>query len=97
MRRIVLGGMAAVAAITMFASPASARIDHHFSVFARQVAGGGNNQGFHFHEHLFQASNRDNQVGNDRVRCRQASKPGSSSARRRFASTARSAAPGSCS
>lgn len=72
MYRFLLAGAAAVLALAVFAAPSTARIDHHFSVFAKQVAGGGNQDSFHFKEQLFQASNRSNQVGHDRGRCRAA-------------------------
>jgi hypothetical protein len=55
----------------VFAIPASARIDHHFSVIAKQVASHQHGEVFAFREQLFQIDNPDNQVGNDRVRCRQ--------------------------
>jgi len=72
MRKFVSAAFVAVLALAVLAVPASARIDHHFSVLTKQVAGHETQDGFKFREQLFQVDNPDNQVGNDRVRCRQA-------------------------
>lgn len=52
--------------------PASARIDHHFSVDleAGQTIFGGDRDRFHLHGPLVATFNRDNQVGNLRFHCR---------------------------
>ena len=71
MRRIGLAAIAAVAAIAVFAGPASARIDHHFSVETKEVSSSSSGDSFRIHEALF-APGTNVQVGNDRVRCHQA-------------------------
>ena len=70
MRKFVPAAFVAALALAVFAMPASARIDHHFSVLTKQVAGHETSDGFRFREQLFQSDNPDNQVGNDRVHCR---------------------------
>lgn len=71
MRRIVPVAVAAVIALAVFAAPASARIDHHFTVITKQLSFQGDRHAFHFREQLFASFNPDDQVGNDRVRCRE--------------------------
>jgi hypothetical protein len=71
MRRIVPVAVVAVLALVVFAIPASARIDHHFSVITNQFASHRTHDGFAFREQLFASFNPNDQVGNDRVRCRQ--------------------------
>jgi hypothetical protein len=71
MRTFVSTAIAAALVLALFAVPASARIDHHFSVLTKQVAGHETSDGFRFREQLFQVDNPDNQVGNDRVHCRE--------------------------
>jgi hypothetical protein len=68
MRRIGLAAVAAVLALAVFAVPASARIDHHFSVDTKEVSFHGDGDSFRLHEALY-APGTDVQVGNDRVRC----------------------------
>jgi hypothetical protein len=70
MRRYVPLALAAVLALAVFASPASARIDHHFTVISNQISQHRTEDGFKFREQLFQIDNPANQVGNDRVHCR---------------------------
>jgi hypothetical protein len=69
MRRFVPAAFVAVLALAVLAVPASARIDHHFSVIGKQVSQHQHGDVFSFREQLFQVDNPDNQVGNDRVRC----------------------------
>jgi len=71
MRRFVPAAIVAALALAVFAMPASARIDHHFSVLTKQIAGHETEDGFKFREQLFQVDNPSNQVGNDRVQCHQ--------------------------
>ena len=70
MRKFVPAAIVAGIALAVFAVPASARIDHHFTVIAKQVSQHQHGDLFKFREQLFQIDNPDNQVGNDRVRCR---------------------------
>ena len=72
MRKFVPAALVAALALAVFAVPASARIDHHFSVIAHQYTQHQRGNVFSFREQLFQSDNPDNQVGNDRVRCREA-------------------------
>jgi hypothetical protein len=69
MRRFVTAVFVAALALALLAVPASARIDHHFSVITHQYAQHQHGDVFSFREQLFQRDNPDNQVGNDRVRC----------------------------
>ncbi len=71
MRRIGLTAVAAAAALVVSAVPASARIDHHFSVDVKEVSFNGDRDSFRIHEALF-APGTSEQVGNDRVRCHEA-------------------------
>jgi hypothetical protein len=73
MRRLALAAIAAALAILMLAIPASARVDHHFSVDIKgsEANFGGGQDRFHFHAPLAATFNRDNQVGNLRFHCRQ--------------------------
>ncbi len=71
MRKFALLAIVGVVALAAFASIASARIDHHFTVVTRNISGHQTSDGgFAFHQALFSTFNRSNQVGNDRVRCR---------------------------
>ena len=70
MRKFVLAAAVAGLALAMLAVPASAGIDHHFRVIAKGSSFHETSDGFRFREQLFQIDNPDNQVGNDRVRCR---------------------------
>ena len=72
MGRIVPAVIVAALALAVFAIPASARIDHHFSVITKQFASHATRDGFVFREQLFASFNPSDQVGNDRVRCRKA-------------------------
>jgi hypothetical protein len=72
MRKIVPTTLAAVAVLAVLAMPASARIDHHFSVITKQYASHRTPDGFKFREKLFATFNPSDQVGNDRVTCRKA-------------------------
>lgn len=72
MRKFVPAVFVAALALAVFAMPASARIDHHFSVIAKQYTQHQHGDVFTFREQLFQIDNPDNQIGNDRVRCREA-------------------------
>ena len=72
MRRIVPAAVVAVLALAVFAISASARIDHHFTVITNQFASHRTQDGFAFREQLFASFNPNDQVGNDRVRCRKA-------------------------
>jgi hypothetical protein len=71
MRKLTLVATA-LAMVLVFAIPASARVDHHFSVDIRgsESQFGGNRDRFHFHAPLAATFNRDNQVGNLRFHCR---------------------------
>jgi hypothetical protein len=71
MRKYVPVAAASLLALAVSAAPASARIDHHFSVLSNQVAQHRHGDAFRFREQLFQVDNPANQVGNDRVQCRQ--------------------------
>ena len=71
MRRFVPAGIVAILALAVLAPGASARIDPHFTVITKQVSHHQRGDVFAFREQLFQSSNPDNQVGNDRVRCRE--------------------------
>jgi hypothetical protein len=71
MRRFVPVFFVSALMLALVAVPASARIDHHFSVLTKQYAQHRHGDVFTFREQLFQADNPANQVGNDRVRCRQ--------------------------
>ena len=70
MRKFVPAAIAAAFALAVFAVPASARIDHHFTVINNQVSQHQHGDVFSFREQLFQIDNPANQIGNDRVRCR---------------------------
>jgi hypothetical protein len=41
MRKFIVAGALAALATALLAAPASASFDHHFSVLAKQLAGGG--------------------------------------------------------
>ncbi len=69
MRRFVPAAIVAALALVVFAVPASARIDHHFTVINKQISQHQHGDVFTFREQLFQIDNPDNQIGNDRVRC----------------------------
>ncbi|MDX6584027.1 MAG: hypothetical protein QOI10_3211 [Solirubrobacterales bacterium] len=69
MRRFVPAAIAAALALAVLAVPASARIDHHFSVISNQVSQHQHGDTFSFREQLFQIDNPANQVGNDHVSC----------------------------
>ncbi|MFI5123462.1 MAG: hypothetical protein ACHQJ5_11260 [Vicinamibacteria bacterium] len=71
MRRYVPAAIVAILALAVLAPGASARIDHHFTVITNQVSHHQRGDVFAFREQLFQSDNPDNQVGNDRVRCRE--------------------------
>jgi hypothetical protein len=71
MRRIVPAAAAAVVVLAILAIPASARIDHHFSVITKQISSHQSGDTLHFRDQLFATFNPDDQVGNDRVRCRE--------------------------
>ena len=71
MRKFVLAAAVAGLALAMLAVPASAGIDHHFRVIAKGSSFHETSDGFRFREQLFQIDNPDNQVGNDRVHCRE--------------------------
>ena len=73
MRRSLLAAIAAATAlgVVSLAGPASARTEFDFSVISKEVAGHETQNGFKFREQLFQIDNPSNQVGNDRVVCRQ--------------------------
>jgi hypothetical protein len=73
MRRFTLLAATAATVIGVLAIPASARVDHHFSV---DIAGqgiqvGGDRDRFHLHAPLVQKDNHANQVGNLRFHCTQ--------------------------
>ena len=70
MRRLVPVAVLAIVAAALIVAPAGARIDHHFSVFTKQYAQHRTSDGFKFREQLFASFNPNDQVGNDRVRCR---------------------------
>ncbi len=74
MRKFVLAGVIATLGVAMFAIPASASFDRHFSVIGKQVSGGpvGENA-FRFKDKLLQPHNRGNRVGRDEGICRAAS------------------------
>lgn len=69
MSRIVPAAIAAVIALAVLAIPASARIDHHFTVLTKRTSAHRTGDTLHFTEALFATSNPDNQVGHDQVRC----------------------------
>jgi hypothetical protein len=71
MRRIVPAAVVAAIALVVFAIPASARIDHHFSVIEKNTIFHRDADGFHFREQLFAGFNPNDQVGNAHVQCRQ--------------------------
>jgi hypothetical protein len=73
MRRIVPAAIVAAIALAVFALPASARVDHHFSVIEKNTVFHRTADGFSFHEQLFAGFNPNDQVGNARVRCRHTS------------------------
>ncbi len=73
MRRIGLVAVASVLALAVVAVPASARIDHHFSVDAKEISFHRDGDSFRIHEALY-APGTNVQVGNDRVRCHQVSR-----------------------
>jgi hypothetical protein len=71
MRKLTLIATA-LAMVLVVAIPASARVDHHFSV---DIAGSesefhGNEDTFRLHAPLVATFNHDNQVGNLRIHCR---------------------------
>jgi hypothetical protein len=70
MRRLVPVAILAIVAAALIVTPAGARIDHHFTVFTKQIAQHRTADGFKFREQLFASFNPNDQVGNDRVRCR---------------------------
>jgi hypothetical protein len=70
MRRIVSAAVVAALALVVFAIPASARIDHHFSVIEKNTIFHRDADGFHFREQLFAGFNPNDQVGNAHVACR---------------------------
>jgi hypothetical protein len=71
MRKLTLVATA-LAMVLVFAIPASARVDHHFSVDIKGSEShfGGDRDRFHLHAPLAATFNRDNQVGNLRFHCR---------------------------
>jgi hypothetical protein len=71
MRRLTLVAIAAVAAIAMLVIPASARIDHHFSVDIQGSATvvRGDRDTFHLRAPLVATFNHFNQVGRLQVHC----------------------------
>ena len=73
MRKFVLAGVIATLGVAMFAIPASASFDRHFSVIEKQVSGGPvGEHAFRFKNKLVQPHNRDNRVGSDQGICREA-------------------------
>ena len=71
MRRFVPVVLVAALALLLVAIPASARIDHHFSVRARNVSATGSRDAFHLNGQLFAGFNQNDQVGHFRLRCHQ--------------------------
>ena len=71
MRRLAPAALIVALALVVLVAPASARIDHHFSVLTQRIPGTGHetSDGFKFRERLFQVDNPANQVGNDRAQC----------------------------
>ena len=73
MRKFVLAGVIATLGVAMFAIPASASFDRHFSVISKEVSSGPvGEHAFRFKEKLLQPHNRDNRVGRDNGICREA-------------------------
>ncbi len=74
MKRLALAAATAGMVCVVIAVPASARVDHHFSVDIRgsETHFGGGQERFHLHAPLVQKDNHANQVGNLRFHCRQA-------------------------
>ena len=73
MRKFVLAGVIATLAVAMLAIPASASFDRHFSVIEKGVSGGPvGEHAFRFKNKLLQPHNRDNRVGRDQGKCREA-------------------------
>ena len=73
MRKFVLAAVIATLGVAMFAIPASASFDRHFSVIERQLSGGPvGEHAFRFKSELLQPHNRDNRVGRDHGKCREA-------------------------
>ena len=73
MRKFVLAAVIATLGVAMFAIPASASFDRHFSVIERQLSGGPvGEHAFRFKDELLQPHNRDNRVGRDHGKCREA-------------------------
>ncbi len=71
MRRIAPLAVLSLVVAGMMITSATARIDHHFTVFTKQIAFHGDRSAFHFREQLFASFNPNDQVGNDRIHCRQ--------------------------
>jgi hypothetical protein len=67
MRKLILGGIAAIFASAALAAPAGAAQTAHFSVLAIQKSFHKKRHGFVFTEHL---RRHHHHVGHDRVRCR---------------------------
>ena len=71
MRRLTLTAVAGAAALVILAIPASARIDHHFSVdiAAKQAVFHGESHDFRLRTPLVATFNHDNQVGRLQIHC----------------------------
>ena len=69
MSRLVTAAIAALIALAVLAIPASARLDHHFSVITKRTSSHRSGDTFRFTEKLFATFNRNDQVGHDQVRC----------------------------
>jgi hypothetical protein len=71
MRKLIVMALAAAVVVAVFAIPASARIDHHFSVdiAGRGVQIRGDRDTFHLRAPLVATFNHDNQVGRLQIHC----------------------------
>ena len=72
MRLFIVSALAAAIAVAVFAVPASADFQSHFSVIAKTDSSHGTPDGFVFRDNLFNPRNRHDYVGHDKVRCHRA-------------------------
>ena len=70
MRRVAVAFVAILATLACISVPASARTEQHFTVITKTFDERGTENTFNFREQLFAPTDRTNQIGNDRVRCR---------------------------
>lgn len=72
MRKLIVVAALATLGIALFAVPASASFDHHFSVLSKQKSfSRAGAHAFRFRDKLLDPDNRHDRVGHDRGKCRE--------------------------